>query len=134
MKGKGLLSRCFIFTAALTLFAVLSIFSACGSADSNNRLITVMNPAIAEEPVELIPLTDRLDTLEGKTIYLVDMNYEGILGTPVMNEIQNWFSKNMPEVNTVLRIKNGNYMADDPGLWTEIKENEADAVIMGVAG
>ncbi len=115
--------------------ALFAVLLACSNEiKPENRLITVMNPAITEKHVERIPLTSRLDTLEGKTIYLVDMNYEGILGTPVMNEIQNWFSINMPEVKTVLRIKSGNYVADDPALWKEIKENKGDAVIMGVAG
>jgi phage gp16-like protein len=68
------------------------------------------------------------------TIYLVDVNYEGILGTPVMGEIQRWFTKNMPEVKTVLKLKRGNYATDDPALWKEIKDNRGDGVILGVAG
>ena len=97
-------------------------------------MITVMNPAVREKLAERIKPAPRLKTLEGKIIYLVDMNYEGINGTPVMGEIQAWFSKNMPDVKTVLKIKRGNYIEDDPQLWKEIVEKGGDAVIMGVAG
>ena len=93
-----------------------------------------MNPAVTEKLAERVPLAPRLDSLEGKTIYLVDMNYEGILGTPVMGEMQAWFKKNMPGVKTVLKLKSGSYISDDPALWKEIAENGGDGVIMGVAG
>ena len=106
----------------------------CSAVSSDDKLIAVMNPAIREILAPRVNLTPRLNTLEGKTIYLVDMNYEGINGTPVMGEIQAWFNKNMPGVKTVLRIKKGNYIADDPALWKEIKDSGADGVIMGVAG
>jgi hypothetical protein len=104
------------------------------SAAAKDKLITVMNPVVREILAPRVNLTPRLKTLEGKTIYLVDMNYEGISGTPVMGEIQAWFTKNMPGVKTVLRIKKGNYVADDPELWKEIADKKADGVIIGIAG
>ncbi len=104
------------------------------AAPSETKLITVMNPAVREILAPRVDLTPRLKSLEGKTIYLVDMNYEGIGGTPVMGEIQAWFEKNMPEVKTILKLKRGNYASDDPELWKEIADNKGDAVIMGVAG
>jgi hypothetical protein len=97
-------------------------------------LITVLNPAVVEKLAERSPLAPRLDSLEGKTIYLVDLNYEGILGTPVMGEIKAWFEKNMPGVKTVLKVKSGSYISDDPALWKEISENGGDGAILGVAG
>jgi hypothetical protein len=72
--------------------------------------------------------------LEGKTIYLVDMNYEGFGLTPVLKEMQAWFSENMPGVKTILKLKSGNYISDDPALWKEIAEKGGNGVIMGVAG
>jgi len=104
------------------------------AAASGDELITVLNPAVTEKLAERVSLTKRPETLEGKTIYLVDMNYEGIGGTPVMREMQRWFAKNMPGVNAVYRLKRGNYVSDDRELWKEIKEKGGDAVIMGVAG
>lgn len=133
MKRKLLLPNCFMTVTILTLSAILITPVPCNAAASKDKLITVMNPAITEKVVQRVSLAPRLDTLEGKTIYLVDMNYEGIDGTPVMGEMHAWFEKNMPGVKTILRLKKGNYITDDPELWREI-EKKGDGVIMGVAG
>ena len=134
MKRKPLLSNCLLAVAVLILIGIAIILPACKSVASQDELITVLNPTVTEKLAERKPLAPRLDTLEGKTIYLVDMNYEGILGTPVMGEMQRWFARNMPGVKTVLKIKSGSYISDDPALWKEIAEKGGDAVIMGVAG
>jgi hypothetical protein len=132
MKGKRLLLTHMLI--GFVISCILIMPNLCSAASSNDKLITVMNPGIREILAPRVNLTPRLKNLEGKTIYLVDMNYEGIDGTPVMGEIQEWFKKNMPGVKTELRIKKGNYVADDPELWKEISDKGADAVIMGVAG
>jgi hypothetical protein len=119
--------------SVLIVVGIVAISTACNGAASDQK-ITVLNPAVTEALADRVPLTPRLDTLEGKTIYLVDMNYEGIGGTPVMREMQSWFAKNMPGVNPIYRLKKGHYIYDDPELWKEIKEKGGDAVIMGVAG
>ncbi|NLM51792.1 MAG: hypothetical protein GX197_03075 [Firmicutes bacterium] len=76
-------------------------------------------------------MADRLDTLEGKTVYLVETGFAG--AADFMKEVQGWFQRNMPSVKTVLRSKRGNMFTDDPELWQEIKEN-GDAAIVGVGG
>ncbi len=74
----------------------------------------------------------RLDTLENKTIYLVDIGFGG--GYNFMVQLQKWFNENMPSVKTVVRRKPGRVFADDsPELWEEVKE-KGDAVVLGVAG
>jgi hypothetical protein len=50
-----------------------------------------------------------------------------------LKEMQDWFSRNMPGVKTVLRRKKGNMFMDDADLWSEIKER-GDAIILGVGG
>ena len=132
MKRKLLLSNHQL--GVMIIFSFLIVSSLCSASPPGDQMITVMNPAVREKLAERIKPAPRLKTLEGKIIYLVDMNYEGINGTPVMGEIQAWFSKNMPDVKTVLKIKRGNYIEDDPQLWKEIVEKGGDAVIMGVAG
>jgi hypothetical protein len=99
-----------------------------------DRLITVLNPAVPDKLAERVPLAPRMDTLEGKTIYLVDTNYEGLGRTPVLEEMQAWLAKNMPRVKTIFKLKSGNYAADDPALWKEIADNKGNGVIIGVAG
>ena len=134
MKRKLFLSGHFLAVMFLVLSGIIMIPGLCSAAPSKEKLITVMNPAIREILAPRVNLPPRLKTLEGKTLYLVDMNYEGINGTPVMGEIRKWFTKNMPSVKTVLRIKKGNYIEDDPALWKEIADKKADGVIMGIAG
>jgi hypothetical protein len=131
MKTKPLVSNCLTAAAVLTL--LLPIGSA-GDAAAGDKLITVLNPAVTEKLADRVPLAPRLQTLEGKTIYLVDLNYEGINGTPVMGEMQAWCGKNMPGVKTILKLKSGNYASDDPALWKEIAAGKGNGVILGVAG
>ena len=76
-------------------------------------------------------MAPRLDTLDGKTLYFVDAKFGG--GYEFLEEMQGWFSKNMPSVKTVLRRKAGNMFIDDPDLWAEVKE-KGDAVVLGVGG
>ena len=132
MKRKHLFPN-YLLTLMFLFLATILLPTIC-SASKKNNLITVMNPAVREILAPRVDLTPRLKNLEGKTIYLVDMNYEGIGGTPVMGEIQAWFEKNMPDVKTILKLKKGNYATDDPELWKEVADNGGDAVIMGVAG
>ena len=79
-----------------------------------------------------INLAKRLDTLENKTLYLVDIGFGG--GHNFMLEVQRWFAVHRPNVETVLRRKPGHVFSfEDNELWKEVKEN-GDAVIIGVAG
>ena len=134
MKRNLLLLNCLLAFAALILSGVAPVQAGGDAAASKDQRIAVLNPAITEKLAARVPLTPRLDTLEGKTIYLVDMNYEGFGRTAVLYEIQSWFTKNMPSVKTIIKLKGGSYIADDPGLWKEIASNKGNGVILGVAG
>jgi len=119
--------------------AAALVVAAYGTAQNKppaqtGRLITVLNPAVANTMARRIPLAPRLSTLEGKTIYMVDINWGGPeAAMSIFEEMQAWFAKNMPSVKTVIKIKKGGYETDDPGLWQEISE-KGNAVIMGVSG
>lgn len=105
------------------------------AASAADRVITVLNPAVATRMAQRIPLVPRLDTLEGKTIYLVDTNWGGLGESDgIQQEIQAWFAKNMPSVKTVIKMKRNNFVTDDPALWKEISDKKGDGVIIGVAG
>ena len=132
MKRKPLLSNCLLAVAAIAL-AGIAPGQAASDAVSKDKLV-VLNPAITEKLAKRVPLASRLDKLEGKSIYLVDMNYEGMGITPVLQEIQAWLDAKMPSVKTTLKLKGGSYMSDDPQLWKEISAAKADGVILGVAG
>ena len=78
------------------------------------------------------PLAERLDSLDGKTVYLVDIGFGG--GHKFMQQVQNWFKENMPSVTAIRRRKTGNaFMDDTTDLWDEIKE-KGHAAMIGVAG
>ncbi len=99
---------------------------------SRSSLCTVLDPR--GQPtlvVEPVPLAPRLDTLVGKTVYLIDVGFGG--GWEFLEEVVGWFARNMPAVKTVLLRKKGIMFVDEPEMWAEIKQR-ADAVIFGVGG
>ncbi|MBN1161072.1 MAG: hypothetical protein JXA17_03895 [Dehalococcoidales bacterium] len=74
----------------------------------------------------------RLDKLDNKTVYLVDIGFGG--GYEFMQQLQGWFKANMPSVTTLVKRKPGNVFMDDKNeLWEEIKE-KGNAAVIGVAG
>ena len=74
----------------------------------------------------------RLDTLENKTVYLVDTGFGGSYN--FMLQLQKWFKERMPSVTTIRKRKPGNvFMDDNNDLWEEIKK-KGQAVVLGVAG
>ncbi len=120
-----------IFPKALLLAGALALPFGCGAADPK---ITVLNPAITSEMVDREPLSPRLETLDGKTIYMVDISWGGPdAAYSVFEEATAWFAQNMPGVRTVLKRKAGMYTQDDPPLWKEIAE-KGDAAIIGISG
>jgi hypothetical protein len=95
-------------------------------------LQTVLDPlGTPVDAKKYLSMAPRLDTLEGKTIYLVDVGFAG--GYELLEELRNWFTRRMPGTRTVLKRKPGNMFLDAPDLWAEIK-NQGHAVIFGVGG
>jgi hypothetical protein len=136
MKRKILLGSFLLAIAALASIATMPSATGQGNAEKacEERLLTVLNPAISTRMAERIPLGPRLDTVEGKTIYLVDMQWGGPeAGYSVFEEMQAWFSRNMPSVKTVLRRMSTGPFGDDPGLRKEIAE-KGNAAVIGIAG
>ena len=109
-------------------------FAVLAPAQAQKPLITVLNPAVTSKMVDRVPLSPRLDTLEGKTIYLVDINWGGPEAAySVFEEIQSWFAQNIPSAKIVLKRKTGMYTQDDPALWKEIAKN-GNAALIGISG
>jgi hypothetical protein len=95
-------------------------------------LCTVLDPrGQPTNVVEPVPLAPRLDTLEGKTVYLIDVGFGG--GWGFLEEAVAWFARHMPGVKTVLKHKSGIMFVDEPQMWVDAKAN-AHAVIFGVGG
>lgn len=128
MKTKGL------WTGSLLVLGALFFggYTSCQSDGTGE--ITVLNPAIESKMAERAPLCPRLDTLEGKTLYLVDINWGGPEAAySVYEEMQAWFAKEIPSLKVVIKRKKGPYMQDDPELWKEIAKN-SDAAMVGISG
>jgi hypothetical protein len=89
-------------------------------------------PGMSGPPPTLSSFAKRLDTLENKTLYLVDIGFGG--GYNFMVQLQKWFANNMTSVTTVVRRKPGGVFSDDKKeLWEEVKA-KGQAVVLGVAG
>ena len=89
--------------------------------------LEAFNPKGMPPAIQLVPMAPRLDTLDGKTIFLVSDGFAG--ADRFLAQIAIWFQKNMPSVKTVYRLKAGSYFDDDPKLMAEIKAN-GNAMIM----
>ena len=136
MRRKQLLTSLLLLILAAMAFAGLTPSQAQQrkAKAAAQPLITVLNPAIENQMVDRMPLSPRLDTLDGKTIYLVDINWGGPdAAYSVFEEIQSWFAQNKPSVKIVIKRKTGMYTTDDPGLWKEIAKN-GNAAIIGISG
>jgi hypothetical protein len=92
--------------------------------------LTAVSPKGTPPPIRLYAMAPRANSLDGKTIYLVDATHFDGSETLLM-KMQAWFQQNMPSVKTVFRRKAGAYAADDPKLWAEIKAN-AYATVMAI--
>ena len=91
--------------------------------------VTALNPRGIPPQIQLIPMAPRLNSLDGKTIFLIDDTFPG--ADHFLHQIAAWFSKNMPGVSTEYRVKAGGLADDDPKLWAEVKE-KGNAVIMAI--
>jgi hypothetical protein len=99
------------------------------TAIETERLTTVMNPMGYPPRVPPRPMAPRLDSLDGKTIFLVDCRFDD--SDLLLQQVQGWFAEHMPAVKTELVRLSNVYNKDDPELWAHIKAN-GQAAIVGV--
>ena len=89
--------------------------------------MVVLNPMGNPPAIESLQMAPRLDSLDDKTVYLVDMRFDD--GDIFLKQMKGWFNEHMPEVNTVLKRKSGVYTQDDDALIGELKEKSDAAVV-----
>jgi hypothetical protein len=91
--------------------------------------ITVLNPMGYPPAITRKTAAPRLESLDGKTIYLVDCRFDDSI--ELLKQVQAWFAEHMSGVSTKIVSLSAYYGHDDPTTWDEIKKN-GDAAIVGV--
>jgi hypothetical protein len=115
---------------ATLIILVIVVYSTAYSSEKKR----VLNPTPPNRMVDRAPLTPRLETLEGKTIFLVDLDWGGPQAAPsIYAEMKAWLAQNMPSVKVEVRKIKGSYMQDQPELWKEISE-KGHAAMIGISG
>ncbi len=92
-------------------------------------LISVLSPVGYPPRVARKSAARRLESLEGRTVYLVDCRFDDSI--ELLKQVEAWFSRHMPGVKTRLVSLSSYYGKDDPSTWEDIKAN-GDAAVLGV--
>ena len=116
-------------TVASFLATILLVPLFFGLSQAQEPKITVFNPMGQPPPIARVPMAPRFTTLEGKTIYIVDVGFTDT--HQFFTEMQKLLSEKYPKTTFIVRTKIGTYFEDDPKLWAEIKE-KGGGMIMGV--
>ena len=90
--------------------------------------LTVHDPRGYPPEVTGKPLAPRLQSLDGKAIYLVDCLFDN--SDVFVEQLRRWFGEHLPDVQTRV-IKPRESWVEDPELRARI-EADGDAAILGV--
>jgi hypothetical protein len=93
------------------------------------KTFTVLSPVGTPPKITKKTAAPRLESLDGKTIYLVDCRFDDSI--ELLKQVAAWFAAHMPNVKTPIVSLSATYQKDDPKTWNEIKAN-GDAAIIGV--
>ena len=88
-------------------------------------------PRDTTENLSHLKMAERLESLDGKTIFLVDTGFAG--AKDFIEVLEDWFKANRPNIKIEVRHKKTSMFTDEPELWQEIKA-KGDAAILGVGG
>jgi hypothetical protein len=92
--------------------------------------LTVLDPRGFPPAAVRRPLAARLETLEGKTVFLVDCQFEnsGLL----LEQVRAWLSEHLPAVSTPVVRWRGEVYAHEDRETLEQVASRGDAAILGV--
>jgi hypothetical protein len=115
---------------AIGIAAVILIaaFASSLALTADEAKIVVMNPRGIQPEIRKIPMATRPATLDGKTVYIVDIKYPNT--KPFVDELFAALKTKYPKTNWVVKEKLGGYMDDDPNLWKETKEKAAASIVL----
>ena len=119
---------------SIAVIAVLCLGLFCSFPSMNDQVqaastekITVLNPMGTPPPVQLRSMAPRLDTIDGKTIYIVNDGYPG--SNILCAELEKGFKETYPKTTFIYKDKRGGMGGEDQALWAEMEE-KADAMII----
>jgi hypothetical protein len=116
-----------IYVMLFALFLATPVL--LGLSQTKEPKVTVLNPMGQPPAIARAPMALRPDSLDGKTIYIVDIGFTDT--HQFLTEMQKLLSARYPKTTWIVRTKIGTYFEDDPKLWAEIKE-KGGGMIMGV--
>jgi hypothetical protein len=119
-----MIKRIHCLLVTMFLDGILLLGSAMAAEEAK---VSVLNPRGIAPAIRLVPMAPRLDSIDGKTIYIINIGF----GDTFLPETQKVMAERYPRTNWVFKRKRGSYFDDDPELWKEIKE-KGNAMIMGV--
>ena len=90
--------------------------------------LTVHDPRGYPPTVTGKRLAPRVESMDGKTVYLVDCLFDN--SDVFMDELQGWFAEHLPTVDTPI-IKPRESWVDDPGMRGKVAA-DGDGAILGV--
>lgn len=113
----------------MAVVAALCISLVCGIAGAQayaqGSKITVYNPMGTPPPIQMKAMAPRLNTLEGKTFYLITTAFPN--SDAFLEVLKEWFADNHPKVKIVITPTSGLSAA----MKAEIRE-KGDAVFFAV--
>ncbi len=90
-------------------------------------MLKVIDPRAQLPDIQLMPMAERLDSLERKTVYLVDVRWP--YTRQFVEVLSDVLSEMYPDTSFIVRDKAGSYGESDQKLWAEIQE-QGDAAIV----
>lgn len=117
-----LIGLCFVFMGLCSPGTVQA-------TDVKDPILTVLNPLGTPPPIKLLPMAPRLDTMKGKTIYIVNDGYPG--SNILLGELKAVMEERHPDTIFIYRDKPGGMGGKIQELWDEISE-KGDAMILAL--
>ena len=116
----------------MAVVAALCVSLVCGIATTQGYAqgakVTVFNPMGTPPPIEMKDMAPRLDTMDGKTVFLVSTGFPN--SPQFMEVVADWFKDNYPKTTVEVRAAAG--MGNiQPALREEIQA-KANAVLFGL--
>lgn len=108
---------------------------ASDSYEGSDERVTVMNPAIANKVAARVALAPRLKDMNNKLIFMINLAWEGPdAANYFYGAMTDWLHEHYTGVRTMVKVTAEGMFGTDPSVIKAIKDNHADAVVVGVAG